>query len=122
MQTPDDNDLRSIEQHVTRYSRRPRPPRQIGDVISNLLARSGYAEVQSNAALQQAWAEAVGESWARYSRPARLRRGVLQIVVQNSIALQELAFQKSQLLRRMKEAFKDEKIRDLRFQVGPLDE
>lgn len=121
MQTSDERNLRDIEQHVVQHRRRQRPTQKIGDVLSSLLARRGYAQIQSGLELQQAWVEAVGDHLARHSRAARLRRGVLQIVVQNSIAMQELSFQKAELLKRVKQILVGEKIRDLRFQVGPIE-
>jgi len=119
MQTFDDRDLRDIEQHISLHRKRQRPIRKIGDVISNLFARRGYAQVQFGAGLQQAWAEAAGESLAQHSRPTTVRRGVLQITVENSAVMQELTFQKAKLLSRMKELLATEKIRELRFQIGP---
>lgn len=121
MQTPDDDDLQRIEHHVFRYGGQQRAARRIGDVMSDLFARRGYAQVQSTAELQEVWACAVGKSWAKHSRPVGLRRGVLQVVVQNSMAMQELVFQKQQLLRQIRAALEDEKIRDLRFRIGPVE-
>ena len=120
MQYSDDTDLRDIEQHVTLHRKRQRPVRKIGDVISNLFARRGYAQLQFRAELQQAWESAAGERLARHGRPLELRRGVLQIAVENSAAVQELTFQKAQLLSRMKQLLATEKIRDLRFKINPM--
>ena len=43
-------------------------PRQIGDVLAQLIARRGYAREQSTAALPTAWREAAGEQFAAVTR------------------------------------------------------
>ena len=47
-----------------------RGPKAIGDVLSELMARRGYARVQSAAAYDAAWREAAGPLAAKYTRPA----------------------------------------------------
>ncbi len=70
---------------------------------------------------QQAWKEAAGEQLASQTRPGKVSRGVLEVYVSNSILAQELGFAKKKLLARLQQLQPDEKIRDLRFRVGPLD-
>jgi predicted nucleic acid-binding Zn ribbon protein len=95
-------------------------PRHIGDVLSQLIARRGYARVQSASAFAEAWSQAAGERWASCTRALAVRRGVLDVQVGNSTLAQELGFQKKKLLKRLAELLPDEKIRDLKFRVGPL--
>ena len=95
-------------------------PRHIGDVLSQLIARRGYARVQSASAFAEAWSTAAGQRWAACTRALAVRRGVLEIQVGNSTLAQELGFQKKTLVRRMAELVPDENIRDLKFRVGPL--
>ncbi|MBN1590341.1 MAG: DUF721 domain-containing protein, partial [Pirellulales bacterium] len=59
---------------------------------------------------------------ARYTRPGAIRRGVLQVTVANSAMLQELVFQKRDVLLSLKRLLPDTNIQDLRFQVAPVDE
>jgi hypothetical protein len=99
-----------------RFSRRAKP---IGEVISRLIARRGYAQVQQMTELQTAVGQAVGKSLEQHCRPGRLRRGVLEIYVRNSSVLQELTFQKKQVLGKLAQI--EEKIRDLKFRVGQID-
>ncbi len=95
-------------------------PKKIGDVMAGLLARKGYARVQAATACETAWKEAAGKL-AAHSRPGNVNRGVLEVVVRNSAALQELTFQKKKLLKRLQEKLPDEKIADIRFRVGTID-
>ena len=57
---------------------------------------------------------------ASYSRLGNIRRGVVEVTVSNSTVLQELTFQKTELLKKITTALPDQKIRDLRFRVGSV--
>jgi predicted nucleic acid-binding Zn ribbon protein len=93
-------------------------PKPIGNVLAELLARRGYARVESAGACGEAWQQAAGAQWAKRSRAGRVRRGVLEIWVENSTLVQELSFQKTRLIKKLAELLPDEKIRDLKFRVG----
>jgi predicted nucleic acid-binding Zn ribbon protein len=96
-------------------------PRPIGSILSELMARRGYARVQSGRAYEAAWRQAAGELAARYTQVGALRRGALEVIVVNSTLVQELTFQKPALLRRLTQLLPDERLQDLRFRVGSLD-
>ena len=96
-------------------------PKPISNILAELLARRGYARVQAAGLSQQAWNEAAGEQLAAATRPGKVSRGVLEVFVTNSMLAQELGFAKKKLLARLQQLQPDEKIRDLRFRVGPLD-
>lgn len=98
-----------------------RGPRAIGDVLAELMARQGFARVQSSEAFEAAWQEAAGELASRYSRAGRVRRGKLEVTVANSTVVQELVFQKPALLETLRGLLPDQKINDIRFRVGPID-
>ncbi len=110
--------LRKHRREKAREARRR--PKRAGDIVAQLLARSGYARVQSSSALDDAWREAAGEVLVKYSRLGKLKRGVLEITVANSTMAQEFSFQKKQLLDRLARLLPDEKIRDLRFSTGRI--
>jgi predicted nucleic acid-binding Zn ribbon protein len=95
-------------------------PRHIGDVLAGLLARRGYARVQSGRACAEAWREAVGEMMAGCTRATQVRRGVLEVLVDNSTMVQEIGFCKPALIKRLAELLPDENIRELKLRVGPI--
>ena len=95
-------------------------PQPIGDILAELMARKGFARARAEEAYQAAWKDAVGEPVAQYTRTGKLRRGLLEIFVANSMLIQELTFQKADLLESINQKLPDEKIRDLRFKVGPV--
>ncbi len=97
------------------------PPKSMGNVMSQLLAKRGYAQVQAAALSAAAWREAVGQKLAADTRPGNVRRGVLEVLVRNSSTHQELAFLKVKIVKSLAATSPDQRIRDLRFRVGPLE-
>jgi predicted nucleic acid-binding Zn ribbon protein len=97
------------------------PAKSLGNVMSQLLAKRGYAQVQAAALSAAAWREAVGDKLAADTRPGNVRRGVLEVLVRNSSIHQELAFLKVKIVKSLAATSPDQRIRDLRFRVGPLD-
>ena len=55
------------------------------------------------------------------NQPGRTRRGVLEITVRNSTIMQELVFQKTELIQTLTDRLPEAKISDLRFRVGVVD-
>jgi predicted nucleic acid-binding Zn ribbon protein len=108
--------------HRDREQRRfhARAPKKIGDVLAQVVTARGYGRVQSNEHLAAAWHAAVGQALARFSRPGLLKRGVLEVMVGNSTVVQELTFQKQQILTSLRNELPDSKIRDVRFRIGTI--
>jgi predicted nucleic acid-binding Zn ribbon protein len=98
-----------------------RGPKAIGDVLSELMSRRGFARVQSAAAYESAWREAAGPLTAKYTRPGQVRRGTLEVIVAHSALVQELGFQKTTLLKTLANLLPDERIENLRFRVGNVE-
>lgn len=115
------DELHALQNQVSRRQYHPRGPQKIADSLATLLARKGYAQVQTAATCERAWRDAAGPKLAPHSRPGLVKRGVLEITVRNSAALQELTFQKKHLLAKIIAALPDQKIKDLKFRVGPID-
>lgn len=95
-------------------------PERIGDILAQLMARRGFAQVQTAAAWDTAWRQAAGEMIAKFTRVGQLKGGRLEIIVANSTLVQELSFQKPNLLAAMTRALPDHPIKDLRFRIGPI--
>lgn len=94
-----------------------RDPQKIGEVLTDLLARRGYAQISAHEECQEAWQSVVG-SMEKFSRATEVKRGVLQVVVSNSLVMQELTFRKPELIAAMAKALPTHKIKDVRFRVG----
>ncbi len=118
---PDEMDIESVCADISSRQRYRRGAKKIGTVVSELLTRRGYARIQASSDWQRAWHEAVGDQLSQHSRTGNIRRGVLNVFVRNSAVIQELTFRKSQLIKQLAKLNPGQKIRDLRFQVGPID-
>jgi predicted nucleic acid-binding Zn ribbon protein len=92
--------------------------KRIGDIVSQLLARRGYAQEATSADIAAAWREAVGEMAAKCTRIGAIRRGTLEVVVANSAISQELTFRKTQLVAELARRLPEHKIKNLRFRTG----
>lgn len=99
-----------------------RRPKKIADVLAQLITARGYGRIQGSVDMQSAWRAAVGETLGRFTRAGALRRGQLEITVANSAALQELTFQKQQILASLQRELADTSIRSLRFRIGAIDQ
>ena len=108
----------SLHDDVKRRQYYAKGPQPIAEALSALLARRGYASVEAAAERDEAWQASWVTNMAQYSRMGNIRRGVLEVMVCNSAVLQELTFQKKQLLEKIVVALPDQKIRDLRFRIG----
>ena len=97
-----------------------RKPKSIGNVIAQLITVRGYGRIQADTNFAAAWKSVVGEGLAKFTHTGRLRRGVLEVTVANSMTIQELTFQKQQILKQLQTTLPDAKIRDLRFRVGSI--
>src|SRR5271166_5705245 len=99
-----------------------RGPEGIGDILGRLFIARGWGRRQGRLQLERAWAEAVGPLHAAHTRPGGIRRGVLEVVVDNAVLLQELAhFEKRRLLEALRRRLPNTPLSDLRFRAGVLD-
>lgn len=108
---------RSAEQRKF-HGRRPKP---IGNVIAQLVSRRGYAQVRAAGERDEAWHTAIGEELAKVTQVSALRRGVFEVLVANSLVMQELTFRKEELLASLQAALPSEGIKQLKFKVGRID-
>lgn len=95
------------------------PPPSIGSAMNKLLARKGYARVLAADNREEVWRQAVGKRFAGHTRPGNTKRGVLEVFVRNSAVMQELAFSKRQILKKLQKLGGD--VKDIKFRVGAID-
>ena len=116
-----DPEIRRLHEEVAARQIHVRGAQPIAELLSRLLARKGYAQLQSADDRAEAWSDVVGPQLAKDSCVGNVRRGVLEVTVRNSAVVQELTFQKKRILREITAAIPELKVRDIRFRVGPLD-
>ena len=93
-------------------------PLAIGRIVSRLMARAGYDREQGSAALTTAWAAAVPEPLKAATRPGLVRRGVLEVFVSHSAHVQEIGFQKRDILARLEALAPAAGITDIRCRLA----
>ena len=113
---------RSEKERRRFYARKPKP---MQSVMTNLMAKRGYAATDSANQLRTAWNEAVGEVFSQFSRPIGLRRGVLEVLVANSTMMQEINFNRTQFLADVQKAIQKDKtssarITGLKLKIGRI--
>jgi predicted nucleic acid-binding Zn ribbon protein len=96
----------------------PNGPQPLGEIISRLFAARGWGRQQGRLQLERAWAEAAGPDVAAHTKPGALRRGVLEVTVDNAVLIQELAhFHKRRLLEQLRRQLPNTPLTDLRAGV-----
>ena len=107
--------LAQIKQYPSRLE-----PKPIGSMVRRLMSRKGYGQLQASADLENAWLEAAAGPLASCSRVGNISRGVLQVVVSNSTALQELHLSKKSIVAKLQQLLPLANIRDLKGRVGKI--
>jgi predicted nucleic acid-binding Zn ribbon protein len=95
---------------------RRRAPRPASDALHAALRRA--APKTGLAAVQTAWASAVGEQLAAVAVPASERAGTLTIECADAVWAQELDLMQEALLERLREEVGDQAPQALRFRVN----
>lgn len=116
-----DETVRELQRFVKARQYYQKGPKPIGDLLSRLMSRKAYAQIQSTDQRAAAWSRVAGAELAANSRAGNVRRGVLDVIARNSIAVQELTFQKKRLVKKMVAELPELKIHDIRFRVGEID-
>jgi predicted nucleic acid-binding Zn ribbon protein len=99
-----------------------RGPEKLGDVLGRLFTLRGWGRRQGQLHLERAWAEAAGDEFAKQTRVAGLRRGVLEVVVGSAVLMQELAhYHKRRLLEALRAKLPGTTLTDLRFRAGVVE-
>src|SRR5262245_63755931 len=94
-------------------------PERIGEVLSRLFTVRGWGRRSARLHVEKAWEQAAGPQFAEHTRLINIRRGVLEIEVDNAIMLQELAhYHKRRLLAGLRKSLPDMTLTDLRFRAG----
>jgi len=92
----------------------------LGSVIGDLLRRHRPTTTQSMFDVWEIWDQAVGPEVAAYARPAAINGSVILVHVTNSSWLHHLRFMEAELISRLNQAFNDNRVRALKFKIGPI--
>lgn len=88
---------------------------KLGEVLNRVFNQELPHGARKGDPILRAWPKLVGPFLARRSWPVSLRKGVLMVRVAGPLWMQELQFQKSELLEKIGEEVGRERVRDIRF-------
>ena len=98
--------------------KRKRRPRKLGDVMSDVLKRSGIADRVAQATVIPDWPSLVGPQIARVTEPLSITpQGTLFVAVTTNAWMTELSLMEPDLLRRLNERTGRLQIRKIRWQM-----
>lgn len=102
------------------------PPNRVqplGDLLPGVLKELGLENATRLGELTPRWTEFVGGANAKHSRPGRWENGVLTIYADHNVWLAEMKrFASKAIFKRIREAFGEESLKEIRFQIDPGDE
>lgn len=87
---------------------------RIGDIIPEVFEGMGLSGRLDEGRLVREWGEIAGERIAGRSRVYDLREGVLFIVAENNLWMQEISFLQNELIEKIKERFPGLEINGIR--------
>jgi hypothetical protein len=93
-------------------------PKTVSSILDRLIVERGYAAQQSTLLIQEQWRIAVGEKLFCQSRVGKIQRGVLHILVANTIVLTELEFVKKKALHQIQTALPDFRLKSIRLKIS----
>jgi hypothetical protein len=97
----------------------PRGPELLKEVLGRLFAARGWGRRQERLHIEMAWAEVAGPELEPHTRVLALRRGVLEVEVNNAVLLQELAhYHKRRLLAQLRLRLVPAPVNELRLRAG----
>ncbi|HEU4996101.1 MAG TPA: DUF721 domain-containing protein [Gemmatimonadaceae bacterium] len=97
---------------------RKRKPRKLGDVMAEVLSKSGIADRVAQAAVIPNWAALVGPQISRVTEPLSVTpQGTLFVAVTTNAWMTELALMEPELLRRLNQRTGKLAIRKIRWQL-----
>ncbi|MBP5318376.1 MAG: DUF721 domain-containing protein [Paludibacteraceae bacterium] len=73
----------------------------IGEVVKRYFERTGLQTKLDETALLQAWPEVVGPSFRKYTAALRIENRVLYVRMNSSVAANELAMRKTDLVQKL---------------------
>ncbi len=97
---------------------RKRKPRKLGDVMGDVLSRSGIADRVAQASVIPNWTALVGPQIARVTEPLSVTpQGTLFVAVTTNAWMTELGLMEPELLRRLNQRTGKLAIRKIRWQL-----
>ena len=92
----------------------------LGDLLADVVRKCQEGNGANARSVWEFWDRVVGETWARNAQPAAFKGRTLIVHVSSSTWLQELHFQKTDLIQRLNRAAGASVVEEIRFKLGKL--
>ncbi len=96
------------------------PEKPLEEVLKNIISGVSGKAVATQEDVRAAWENAVGKKAARHSRPRSLASSRLIVNIDDSSWLYELTVRRKEILKKLGEALKSSRIKDITFRIGDL--
>jgi hypothetical protein len=93
-------------------------PQPLSALIPELIAYRGYGQNLAREEREEAWQAILCGEFPDRTSCGRFSRGVLEILVQDSIIVQELSMRKTELLRELQQRLNRQHVQELRFRIN----
>ncbi len=103
-----------------KFQGRKARPSLWGEIMGGFLQHSGLKKRIREKRVLDSWARAVGPAVAEQTQPFRLRNGVLEVKVTNSVWMQQLQFMKGLIIQKLGEQGGGD-LADIRFSIGEVE-
>lgn len=91
-------------------------PRELGRLVAGLIRRRGLAERSASGRLREVWEQAAGREMAARSTAHRVNGRVLEVVVSNSAALEQMrSFMHDNILAEVRRLLPESDIQNIRY-------
>ena len=90
----------------------------ISEIIQSVFTKLEGDVRPSQEDMESIWRELVGPDGFRHSRPVAIRKKALNILVDNSAWMQELAMRKRAILKGLKRKLGRDRISEINFKIG----
>ncbi len=95
-------------------------PSPVSSILSSSFASLGINAKLKEHKVKKIWAECVGESISKRSKPAKLIGATLYCAVSSSPWMNELNYQKNEIMTRLNEKLGEKAVSSIVFKVGPV--
>ena len=93
-------------------------PSPISEVIHHVFEKMENTVNPFEEDIEALWKELAGNDGARHSKPIRIQKTVLNVLVDSSGWMQELSMKKRALLKGLKRRLGKDRISEIRFKIG----
>jgi hypothetical protein len=94
-------------------------PESLKEILARVFTLRGWGRRSARLHLERAWAEAVATNHREQTRVLCLKRGIMEVEVNDAVLMQELSsFHRRKLLEKLKKSLPNEHVRDLKFRAG----